>query len=214
MSLKRRVALLAWAARHRAVVVEDDYDSEFRFLDRPLDPLQSLDRDGRVIYVGSFSKVMRPLVRLGFLVAPSSLQPALRAAKHLVDSSGVLPNQAALARFIDEGLLARHIRKASREYAVRHQQILSTLRRDFSRWLEPVPSSAGLHIAATLRPGLSLNVGDVVRRAAAVGVGIFPLSRFCAEEPALPGVVIGYGAIATVKVEEGLRQLASCFRAR
>jgi GntR family transcriptional regulator/MocR family aminotransferase len=214
MSLKRRVALLAWAARRRAVIVEDDYDSEFRFLDRPLDPLQSLDREGCVIYVGSFSKVMRPLVRLGFLVAPSSLQPALRAAKHLVDSSGVIPNQAALARFIDEGLLARHIRKASREYALRHHRIQNALERDFSRWLQPVPSSAGLHIAATLRPGLSLNVDDVVRRAEAAGVGMYPLSRFCAEKPAQSGVVIGYGAIATSKVEEGLRRLAACFRGR
>ena len=160
MSLERRLALLAWANRHRAVVVEDDYDSEFRFEGRPLDPLQCLDRDGRVIYVGSFSKVMRPVVRLGFLVAPASLQPALRSAKLLTDSSGVLPTQAALARFIDEGLMATHIRKAAREYAGRHARIVDVLHRDFARWLEVVPSSAGLHVSARV-------VGGRVDRSAA-----------------------------------------------
>ena len=160
MSLERRIALLAWAQQPRAVVVEDDYDSEFRFQGRPLDPLQSLDRDGRVIYVGSFSKVMRPVVRLGFLVAPASLQPALRAAKQLTDSSGVLPTQAALARFIDEGLLAKHIRKAAREYAGRHERIVSTLRRDFRRWLDVIPSAAGLHVAARLVRGASIDLSS------------------------------------------------------
>src|SRR5205814_4983574 len=93
---------LAWAQRHGAVVVEDDYDSEFRYADRPLEPLQSLDRAGRVVYVGSFAKTMAPMLRLGFLVAPTSLQPALRTAQRLTDWHGVVPMQAALARFIDE----------------------------------------------------------------------------------------------------------------
>ena len=101
MSLPRRAALLAWAEQHNAVVIEDDYDSDFRFVGRPLDPLQSLDRGGRVVYVGSFSKVMLPTLRLGFLIAPASLQPALRTAKQLTDWHGELPTQAALARFVD-----------------------------------------------------------------------------------------------------------------
>jgi GntR family transcriptional regulator / MocR family aminotransferase len=124
MSLARRAALLNWAERKGAVVIEDDYDSEFRFEGRPIDRLQSLDRSGRVIYVGSFSKVMLPTLRLGFLVAPASLQEALRAAKRLTDWHGELPTHAALARFIDEGLLARHVRKAAREYAVRRARIV------------------------------------------------------------------------------------------
>jgi GntR family transcriptional regulator/MocR family aminotransferase len=211
MSLERRLALLAWASRHAAVVVEDDYDSEFRFEGRPLDPLQSLDRDGRVIYVGSFSKVMRPVVRLGFLVAPASLQGALRAAKLLTDSSGVLPTQAALARFIDEGLLASHIRKASREYAARRQRIVERLRRDFVRWLEVIPSSAGLHVTAKVVSGVAVDVPRIVARALDAGVRIYPLSRFHAEPGGHAGLVIGYGVIPTPKIDEGLRRLRVCF---
>ncbi|HUU36196.1 MAG TPA: PLP-dependent aminotransferase family protein, partial [Vicinamibacterales bacterium] len=123
MSLRRRAALLAWADRCGGVIIEDDYDSELRFGGGPLDPLQSLDRSGRVIYVGSFSKVLLPTLRVGFLVAPASLQPALQAAKQLTDWHGELATQAALARFIDEGLLARHIRTATRDYARRNARI-------------------------------------------------------------------------------------------
>ncbi|MGW4801801.1 MocR-like pyridoxine biosynthesis transcription factor PdxR, partial [Nonomuraea sp. NPDC004297] len=155
MSLARRAALLAWAERRRAVIVEDDYDSEFRFGARPLEPLQSLDRAGRVIYVGSFSKTLLPMLRLGFLIAPASLAPALRAARRLSDWHGELPTQAALARFIDEGLLARHIRKATREYAARHALIVAAL----GEFL--VPSTAGLHLCAlgvSVRPAPDLAV--------------------------------------------------------
>jgi len=189
-------------------------DSEFRFQGRPLDPLQSLDRDGRVIYVGSFSKVMRPVVRLGFLVAPASLQPALRAAKQLTDSSGVLSTQAALARFIDEGLLAKHIRKAAREYAVRHDRIMSVLGRDFGRWLDVIPASAGLHVSARVVPGVAVDVPRVVTRAQDAGVRVYPLSRFCFTPDGDPGLVIGYGVIPTSKIEEGLRRLRECFARR
>jgi GntR family transcriptional regulator/MocR family aminotransferase len=214
MSLERRMALLAWAQSRRAMVIEDDYDSEFRFKGRPLDPLQSLDRDGRVIYVGSFSKVMRPVVRLGFLVAPASLQPALRAAKQLTDSSSVLPTQAALARFMDEGLLSTHIRKAAREYAIRHERIVSALDRDFGRWLKVIPSSAGLHVSARVVPGASVDLARVVARAHDAGVRVYPLSRFCVERARDAGLVIGYGVIPTPKIDEGLRRLRACFGAR
>jgi GntR family transcriptional regulator/MocR family aminotransferase len=140
MSLRRRAALLEWADRHDAVVVEDDYDSEFRFADRPLEPLQSIDRFGRVVYVGSFSKTLLPMLRLGFLVAPVSLQPALRAAKQLSDWHSELSMQAALARFVEDGLLARHIRRATREYAGRYELIGAALQGNLARWLVPVPA--------------------------------------------------------------------------
>jgi len=212
MSLSRRVALLQWVERHDAVVIEDDYDSEFRFEGRPLDPLQSLDRGGRVVYVGSFSKVMLPTLRLGFLVAPASLQPAVRAAKQLTDWHGERPAQAALARFIDDGLLARHIRKAAREYDARRGRILDALQRDFGRWLVAVPSAAGLHLTARALPGAVIDDEAVITRARASGVALHALSRFYAEGPSASGLVIGYGAIPTAKVEEGLRQLVTCVR--
>lgn len=210
MSLSRRAGLLAWAERCNAVVIEDDYDSEFRFEGRPLDPLQSLDRRGRVIYVGSFSKVMLPALRLGFMVAPASLQPALRNAKRLSDWHGELPTQAALGRFIDEGLLARHVRKASREYASRRARILATVERDFSGRLDVIPSAAGLHVTFRARAGV--DVERVLARARADGLAMSPLSQFCAARPAQRGFVVGYGAIPLARIDEGLRRFAAAFR--
>jgi GntR family transcriptional regulator/MocR family aminotransferase len=202
MSLARRTALLAWAERHDAVVIEDDYDSEYRFSDRPLQPLQSIDRGGRVVYVGSFSKTMLPMLRVGFLVAPTSLRSALVTAKQLADWHGDVVTQGALAQFIDEGLLARHIRKATRQYAARHELIVGTLQRDFA-WLELVPSAAGLHLCARA----SDDLGEVVAQARAAGVGVQALADFCGGSPQ-HGLVIGYGAIPLERIGEGLWRLS------
>nr|WP_042179563.1 PLP-dependent aminotransferase family protein [Kibdelosporangium sp. MJ126-NF4]CEL13890.1 Transcriptional regulator, GntR family domain / Aspartate aminotransferase [Kibdelosporangium sp. MJ126-NF4]CTQ88258.1 Transcriptional regulator, GntR family domain / Aspartate aminotransferase (EC 2.6.1.1) [Kibdelosporangium sp. MJ126-NF4] len=202
MSLARRTALLAWAARRDAVVIEDDYDSEFRFSDRPLQPLQSLDHSGRVVYVGSFSKIMLPLLRVGFLIAPPSLRSALRTAKQLADLQGDMVTQGALARFIEEGLLARHIRKATRAYAARHELITQTLRE--VDWLEVVASTAGLHVCART----SFDPTQVVARARASGVGVQALADFCAGEPQ-HGIVLGYGGIHVSQIPEGLRLLGA-----
>ncbi|MBO2451069.1 PLP-dependent aminotransferase family protein [Actinomadura barringtoniae] len=205
MSLSRRAALLAWAERNKAVIIEDDYDSEFRFSDRPLEPLQSLDRSGRVLYVGSFSKTLLPMLRVGFLVAPASLHQALHVAKQLTDWHGDMTTQGALARFINEGLLSRHIRKAAREYAARHEQILTTLE-SLPDLLQPIPSSAGLHLSARLSP--HLNPTDVLTRARQTGVAVESLTPYCADTPQ-NGLVIGYGAIPTSKVPEALRRLTT-----
>ncbi|MEV2268076.1 MocR-like pyridoxine biosynthesis transcription factor PdxR [Nonomuraea africana] len=199
MSLARRTALLAWARQRDAVVIEDDYDSEFRFEDRPLEPLQSLDRSGRVVYVGSFSKTLAPMLRLGFLIAPASLQPALRVAKQLTDWHSETTAQAALARFIDEGLLARHVRKATRQYAARHALIAGFLREH----LDLVPSAAGLHLCAK---------GEV-DPARAPEVAVESLASYYAGPPE-QGVVLGYGAIPLERIDEGLRRLIPALRVR
>lgn len=211
MSLQRRTALLAWAERRGGIVIEDDYDSEFRFEGRPLDPLQSLDRAGRVVYVGSFSKVLLPTLRLGFLVAPASLQNALLAAKQLTDWHGETATQAALARFIDQGLLARHIRKVAREYAIRHQRIAEAIDQHFRPWLRRIPAAAGLHLAAGVVPGVPVDIERVVRRSEADGVRVQALADFCCSGPARAGLVIGYGAISTSRVNEGMTRLAGSF---
>ncbi|MGW5366457.1 MocR-like pyridoxine biosynthesis transcription factor PdxR [Actinopolymorpha pittospori] len=209
MSLDRRTALLAWAERHGALVVEDDYDSEFRFGDRPLEPLQSLDRHGHVVYVGSFSKTLLPMLRLGFLVAPASLRPALRTAKQLSDRHGELPTQAALARFIDEGMLARHIRRATRDYSARHELIVTSLRRDFADRLRLVPSAAGLHVCARFIHDTPADADQVIERARQSGVAVESLARHYGDRPPEPGLVVGYGAISPTRIGEGLRLLAA-----
>ncbi|MGW3497934.1 MocR-like pyridoxine biosynthesis transcription factor PdxR [Streptomyces sp. NPDC001020] len=212
MSPARRAALLAWASRHGAVIVEDDYDSEFRYGDRPLEPLQSLDRTGRVIYVGTFSKTLLPMLRLGFLIAPASLRTALCSARQLTDWHGEHVGQAALARFIDSGELSRHVRRATRVYAERRDHIEVALRTDFADWLDTVPSAAGLHLATRLKPDAAVDIDAVRDRARASGVAVESLAVYCTEDrPPQPGLVLGYGAIATADITDGLRLLASCF---
>jgi GntR family transcriptional regulator/MocR family aminotransferase len=209
MSHARRLALLDWAERRNAVIVEDDYDSEFRFGGRPLETLQAMDRTGRVIYVGSFSKVMLPALRLGFLVAPVSLVRPLTAAAFVAGWHCHWPAQAALASFIEDGLLARHARKMRREYAARHQRILGALQRDFTPWLEPVPSETGMHLCARLRPARLGFEREVHERALASGVRFDRLSGYSARSRA--GLVLGYGSIAVGQIDEGLRRLRACF---
>ncbi|MDX3193989.1 PLP-dependent aminotransferase family protein [Streptomyces sp. MN03-5084-2B] len=208
MSLARRTALLAWADRTGAVVVEDDYDSEFRFSDRPLEPLQSLDRDGRVAYVGSFSKTLLPMLRLGFLIAPASLRDALHHARQLSGWHGDLPAQAALAGFIDDGLFARHLRRATKVYADRHERITTTLDRVFAGRLTPVPSAAGLHLCALAADGTDLE--PIAARAAAAGAAIQTLSDLCGGFPR-QGVVLGYGSIPLDSIDAGLAVLAGAW---
>jgi GntR family transcriptional regulator/MocR family aminotransferase len=211
MSLPRRLALLAWAERHDAAVVEDDYDSEFRYGGRPIEPLQTLDPSGRVIYVGSFSKTLLATLRLGFLVAPASLVAAVRNAKFLADWHTPLPTQAALADFIDQGLFARHLRRMRAVYQQRHEQIVESLADRFADHLKLVPSSAGLHVTATAPTSTPEELQAVLDRASAASVALQPLSMFDHSPPSQPGIVVGYGAIATADIEEGLGLLRRCF---
>lgn len=207
----RRVALLQWAEQRNALIIEDDYDSEFRFGGRPLETLQSIDRRGRVIYAGSFSKSLLPALRMGFLIASPSLRASLRAAAYVAGWYVQWPAQAALASFIDDGILAKHIRKMRRVYAERHDRILRRLAAGLANWLEPVPSVSGMHLAARLRSGSVELEGEVARRAQAHDVGLDRLSAYCASAKPQAGLVLGYGGIATEKIDEGLRRLRRCF---
>ena len=132
MSLRRRVALLRWADAHDGAIIEDDYDSEFRFAGRPIEPLQNLDTSGRVLYTGSFSKTMLPSLRLGFVVVPASLRPAMHAAKYVTDWSSSTPQQLALAELIDRGWFARHLRAMRALYRERHRLISTLLDEQFT----------------------------------------------------------------------------------
>jgi GntR family transcriptional regulator/MocR family aminotransferase len=218
MSLPRRIALLSWAERHDAAIIEDDYDSEFRYAGQPLEPLQSLDRSGRVLYLGSFSKTMLPTLRLGFLVAPASLRHALQAAKFVTDWHTAQPAQAALAEFIDEGGLARHIRRMRNEYQARHERIADELTGPMARWLEPIPSAAGLHLSAYLKDGTTEDLRRLLARAHAAGVELYELPQgttvvpagYLSRRPAQPVLLIGYGGIPTDRLDEGLRRLRRC----
>ena len=211
MTLARRRSLLAWAERHDGAVIEDDYDSEFRFGDRPLEPLRTLDMAGRVIYVGSFSKTVLPALRLGFMITPPSLGSAVHAAKFLSDWHSPTVLQLALAEFLETGGFGRHLRKVNAVYRERHQMLTTALATRFDADLELMPSSTGLHVAGIARNASVDQIEACARRAADAGVAIQTLSSFAAGEKALAGIVLGYGGIAMTDIEEGLRRLRECF---
>ncbi len=210
MSLARRAALLQWAVSHDAVIVEDDYDSEFRFSDLPLEPLQSLDRDGRVIYVGTFSKSLLPALRTGYLVAPLSLQPSLREAKRVSTWEGDVVTHGALADFIAEGHHAAHVRRASRVYRQRRDRLLGELA-DLDDVLEVVPSVAGLHVCAHFRDQ-SVDDRPVAASAEQLGVRLEALTPRYVEQPPRPGLVMGIGTIGADAIPDAIRRLAIAVR--
>jgi GntR family transcriptional regulator / MocR family aminotransferase len=204
MSLGRRRELLEWARGRPAAIVEDDYDSEFRFSARPLEPLHSLDTAGRVLYVGTFSKSMVPALRVGFVLATPGLREALIAARQLGDGYGQPAVQAALARFLDEGLLARHVRKASKAYAARHARIVSALER--IPGLDVVPSAAGLHVAALT----GADSTAVVSAAARAGLALDDLRDYSEGSPTRQaGFVFGFGAVDPALLDEGMALFAA-----
>jgi len=208
MSLERRLALLEWAQEANAVIVEDDYDGEFRFGDRPFEPLRAMDVTGRVIYVGSFSKSTLPSLRIGFLVSPASLTLAIHAAKYLSDWHTMWAVQGALADFIEEGWYARHVRRMRKEYETRHRAVIRGLDTHFQGHMKVAPSTVGLHIcsvATDLSPG---DLSSAVTRA--IDVGVDELARYSIG-PSVAGLLFGYGAIGADRIDEGLRRLRRSF---
>ncbi|HWS70087.1 MAG TPA: PLP-dependent aminotransferase family protein [Steroidobacteraceae bacterium] len=201
MSARRRTALLDACSRRRAVIIEDDYDGEFRFADRPLDALQTLDRMGSVFYVGTFSKSLLPDLRLGYVVAPPWALGALVAAKRVADGQSSAMTQATVALLIRDGHLARHIRKMQRIYRGRRDRLLEGLRAGFDRWLEVLPSVAGLHVAARLK---TLREDSVIARGRGAGVGIGALRPYYAKTPTMGGLMFGYGNLDERSIDQGL----------
>lgn len=206
LSIARRLALLDFARRHGAVVVEDDYDGEFRFGAGPLDALRTLDRDGRVFYVGTFSKCLFPAIRQGFVAAPDWAVGALRGLKHVLDGHADAAAQAQLAAFIAEGHLARHVRRMTRVYAARRAVLLDALRGPLSRWLEPIPGEVGLHAAAWLRGDVPASrVFSLARQHLP---GAHPASDYAVGRRTREALCIGYGAIEADAMRAPLQDLA------
>lgn len=205
MSMPRRRALLRWAQEHDAAVIEDDYDTEFRYVDRPLEPLQALDDAGRVIYVGSFSKTFSPAVRLGFAVVPPSLAGPVAALRQLIDWHPPAAMQAALAGFIEDGLLDKHLRRCRRAYAERRGLLAEAISGPLSAYLTAGTANAGLHITTYLRPGLN---EDAVRRSARrQGIRTMGLQRAFLASPPQPGLLLGFGAIPATALPAAVRTL-------
>jgi GntR family transcriptional regulator/MocR family aminotransferase len=207
MSERRRQALIDFARRNNAVIVEDDYDGEFRFGGNPLTALRAHAASDVVFYVGTFSKCMLPSLRLGFIIAPDWARRALVAAKNCLDWHCSMPVQLGVAAFIAEGHLARHVRKMRRVYQQRRQLLMQLLNQDFSKWLEPIPSHYGMHISAAARTELDLE--RAVEKLARNHIQLHTFSRYYLGPPTRQGLIFGLGATQPT----GLRRALSALHA-
>ncbi|QBD77009.1 PLP-dependent aminotransferase family protein [Ktedonosporobacter rubrisoli] len=206
LSLSRRLALLEWATRNDALIVEDDYDSEFRYDAPPLPSLASLDKAGRVVYVGTFSKVISPCLRVGYVLAPPPLRDRLERLKCLSDYHTSVPLQLALAAFMKEGFFEQHISRMRRLYAEKRfvlAQALASLKPDASF----LGLEAGLHMCITF--GGDVDAHQLVQKSLKHGILVTPLSQYYLGSSALQGLVLGYGGLEVHEIEQTGRQLAS-----
>jgi GntR family transcriptional regulator / MocR family aminotransferase len=212
MSLSRRLALLEWGREARAWIVEDDYDSEYRFSGRPLEALQGLDSAGRVVYIGTFSKVLFPSLRLGYLVAPSELFRGFIATRRLVDVHLPLLEQMALADFIAEGHFARHLRKMRLMYLERRNALVEALTRELGDLLDVTVPEAGMHLVAWLPSDMSAQAATHLT--AAHGLHLLPISQFSLRSLPRDGLLLGFASASPEELRAGVKTLALALRAQ
>ena len=212
LPIGRRHELLQWAGRRRAWVLEDDYDGEFRYGQRPIDALQAIDRNGRVIYAGTFSKALSPQLRLGYLVLPPALVPVFRQAKRLTDRQTPVAEQRALAHLIETGAYERHVRRTRREHEHRRGSLLEAVARHLPPEARLAGTAAGLHAVLWLPGWRPSHEPAIVAAARAAGVGVYPLSPLYARptvgagrRPA--GLILGYAGLTPGQVAQGVRML-------
>jgi GntR family transcriptional regulator/MocR family aminotransferase len=205
MSATRRMMLLTWAARTGAWIIEDDYDSEYRFGSRPIASLQGLDTDARVIYIGTFSKVMFPALRVGYVVIPKDLLPVFSAARDAADVFSATLYQMVLTDFIREGHFARHIRRMRMLYAERRRALVNEIHLQMGGMLEIAGTEAGMHLVALLPE--DVNDVEVSKRAAQKGVSAAPLSTCYLNPRARGGLILGYGGANERQISDAVRKL-------
>jgi GntR family transcriptional regulator/MocR family aminotransferase len=206
----RRLALLDWAARANAWVLEDDCDSEYRWEGKPLPPLATLDRAGRVIYCGTFSKTLAPALRLGFAVVPAPLVPAFVQLHALMDRGSDALTQAVLAEFMREGRLGQHIRRVRTEYARRRAALLAAMAK-YTPSLSPVPAPGGLHLVALL--GEDADEASVVRACRTRDLAVAPLAAYYIGAPRRKGLVMGFAGLPAALAGDAARRLEAAIRA-
>jgi GntR family transcriptional regulator/MocR family aminotransferase len=210
MSMRRRKALIEFARSHGAVLIEDDYDGEFRYDGSPLEALRTADAADVVFYVGTFSKCMLSALRLGFIIAPDWAMPTLVAAKNCLDWHCPMPVQVGVAGFIAEGHLAHHVRKMRDIYKQRRQLLLNFLQQDLGEWLEPIPSFYGMHVAAVARAPLDLDlVAETLQRD---NVKMHAFSRYYLGPRTRAGLIFGYGAVDLPEMSRGLSALRNALQ--
>ncbi len=211
MPLARRQAWLDWAESHDAWIVEDDFDSEYRYAGTPQPAMQGLQRCGRVIYAGTFSKTLFPSLRIGFLVLPQELVDAFRRARSVIDGFPAVLEQAVLADFIEEGHFGRHVRRMRTIYQERRDVLMQAAGRQLRGRMEIAPCDSGMHAIGWLPNGVSEEA--VCAAAASVGVHMRPLSTCCVRPFARRGVLLGFATTTTSDIREAVGKLARVLRA-
>ena len=208
MTAPRRLQLLAWARRRGAWLIEDDYDSEYRYDSLPIAALQGLDPDDRVVYIGTFSKVLFPALRLGYVVLPRDLVARVRRIREAMDNSPAPFFQVVLHDFIREGHYARHLRRMRVVYGERRRTLVGALERELGDTVLIGGDRAGLHVVVLLPPGARDR--DVALAAAERGLAVTPLSSCYATRAGAnrPGLLVGYGVTSTRELPDAVRRLA------
>jgi GntR family transcriptional regulator / MocR family aminotransferase len=206
MSLARRLSLLEWARRSGTIIFEDDYDSEYRYSGRPIPALQGLDQAGVVIFAGSFSDVLFPALRLGYLVVPTDMVDIFAAAEAVSTQHPPLIDQAILCDFIREGHFARHVRRMRELYADRLATLLDATSKQLGGLLEIPPVDAGLRTVGWLKGGITAE--QAAKAAAERGVEVIPLGRYAYGRTRKDGLVLGFAAVDNRELRRGVEQLA------
>lgn len=211
MSARRREELLDYAERWQTWIIEDDYDADFRYSGLPLSALKARDRAGRVIYVGTFSKIIFPTLRLGYLVAEADLVEKISRARTFLDCFSSVPMQPVLAQFIQEGHFERHSRRLRRSYFRRQNVLLELSDRYFSGYICLKQSDAGIHVLGTLGRKWPASISDTEfsLRADAIGVTLRPLSDYYQKAPKQQGFIMGYGGIPADRMEREIAKVAA-----
>lgn len=210
MSAARRLQLLEWAHRHQAWIVEDDYDSEYRYESMPVASMQGLDPSSRVIYIGTFSKTLFPSLRLGYIVIPPALVPRFLAVRRANDLFPSDLYQYALADFIQAGHFTRHIRKTRQLYGERRNALAQALQKEFGGEIEILGTEAGMHLVVALPPGLSDRV--IAAQAARDGLWLWPLSTAYIGPHARQGFILGFGGTKVEDMPHQVRRLRKAIR--
>jgi GntR family transcriptional regulator/MocR family aminotransferase len=209
MPLGRRLELLAWARRYGACVFEDDYDSEYRYSGRPIEALAALDDSGCVLYAATFSKVMFPSIRLGYMILPERLVEPLRSVKALMDTGGPTLTQAALVDFIREGHFERHLHRTRTRNSRRRAAMLDAIERHLGARAVVSGINAGLHLMLWLRDLPASRARELQMRAARAGVGVYSVAPFYLNPPKQVGLLLGYASLPEKQITEGIRRFAS-----
>lgn len=206
LSLTKRLALLEWANKNQAWIFEDDYNSEFRYLSKPIQALQGLDAHQRVIYAGTFSKMMYPGFRLGFLIVPKILIEPFTMMKYYSDSHSGYLEQAALAQFIQEGHYARHVRKVRKVCYSRQNALISAINTYLPHVFNVEQTDSGIHAVCWLKPGISLPF--ILSTCHQLGFGVQPLSRYCMNSHENNAILFGYAAHTETEITRSIIALS------